>query len=103
MFDLYLKTIKTFAILFLQVILFVLFKTSKIIFIFLFFLLTRAYFNIVLCSCFSCLFREGQNSIYVPSVWINVHDCTSLHVQRQHTVLGTFLLAIGRELCVAKQ
>ena len=28
----------------------------------------------------------------------HVHDCTSLLVQRQHTVLGKFRLAIGREL-----
>ena len=78
-------------------ILFVLFKRSIIILTFLFFLLTRA-FKSVLHSCCSCLFREGQNSTYVPSVWLNVHDCTSLLVQRQHTALGKFRLAIGREL-----
>ena len=66
------------------VILFVLFKRSIIILIFLFFLLTRA-FKSVLRSCCSCLFREGQNSTYVSSVWLNVHDCTSLLVQRQHS------------------
>jgi len=31
-------------------------------------------------------------------VWLNVHDCTSFLVQRQHIVLGKFRLAIGREL-----
>ena len=97
MFDLYLKIIKTFAIFFLPLTLFVLFKRSIIIFTFLFFLITRT-FKIVLRSCCSCLFREGQNSTYVPSVWRNVHDCTSLLVQRQHTVLGKFRLAIGLEL-----
>ena len=97
MFDLYSKIIKTFAIFFLPAILFVLFKRSIIIFTFLFFLLTRA-FKIVLLSCCSCLFREGQNSTYVPSIWLNVHDCTLLLVQRQHTVLGKFCLAIDREL-----
>ena len=94
MFDLYLKVIKTFAIFFLPLILFVLFRRSIIIFTFVFFLITRA-FKIVLRSCCYSLFREGQNS---TSVWLNVHDCTSLLVQRQHTVLGKFHLAIGREL-----
>ena len=94
MFDLYLKIIKTFAIFFLSLILFVLFKRSIIIFTFLFFLITRA-FKIVLRLCCYSLFREGQNS---TSVWLNVHDCTSLLVQRQHTVLWVFHLAIGREL-----
>jgi len=79
------------------VILFVLFKRSILIFTFLFFVLTGA-FKIVLRSCCSCLFREDQNSTYAPSVWLNVHDFTSLLVQRQHTVLGTFLLVIGSEL-----
>ena len=97
MFDLYLKIIKTFSIFFLPVILFVLFKRRIIIFTFLFFLLTRA-FKSVLRSCCSCLFREGQNSTYVPSVRLNLHDCTLLLVQRQHTVLGKFRLAIDREL-----
>ena len=79
-------------------ILFVLFKRSIIIFTFLFFLLIRA-FKIVLRSCCSCLFREGQNSTYyVPSEWLNVHDSTLLLVQRQHTVLGKFRLTIDREL-----
>ena len=89
-----LKIIKTFAIFFLPLILFVLFKRSIIIFTFLFFLITRA-FKIVLCSYCYSLFREGLNS---TSVWLNVHDCTSLLVQRQHTVLGKFHLAISREL-----
>ena len=97
-FDLYLKIIKIFAICFLPLILFVLFKRSIIIiFTFLFFLITKV-FKIVLRSCCSCLFREGQNSRYyhyVPSVWLNVNDCTSLLVQRQHTVWGRFRIAIG--------
>ena len=97
MFDLYLKIIKTFAIFFLPLNLLVLFKRSIIIFTLFFFLITRALI-IVLRLCCYCLFREGQNSTYVLSVWLNVHDCTSLLVQRQHTVLGKFRLAIGREL-----
>ena len=83
-----------FAIFFLPLILFVLFKRSIIIFTFLFFLITRA-FKIVHRSCCYSLFREGQNS---TSVWLNVHDCSSLLVQRQHTVLWKFHLAIGCEL-----
>ena len=27
-------------------------------------------------------------SSYVPSVWLNVHDCTPLLVQRHHTIFG---------------
>ena len=36
---------------------------------------------------------------YVPSVWPNIHNCTSLLVQRHHTVLGKRHMnhsAIGR-------
>ena len=68
-FDLYLTIINIFAIIFLPLILFVLFKRNIVIIIiiiiiiitFLFFLITRV-FKIVLRSCCSCLFREGQNS-----------------------------------------
>ena len=80
MFDLYLKIIKTFAIFFLPVILFVLFKRSIIIFTV--FLLTGA-FKIVLRSCCSCLFREGQNSRYVPSVWLKHNYCNTVSYCRR--------------------
>ena len=40
-------------------------------------------------------------SSYVPSVWLNVHECTLLLVKRHHTAFGkcrTNRSAIGREL-----
>ena len=97
-FDLYLKIIKTFAIFFQSITLFVLFKRSIIIFTFLFFLINRT-FKIVIRSYCSCLFREGQNSTYVPSVWRNVHDCTSLLVQRQQQFWGNFVWQLAAILC----
>ena len=44
------------------------------------------------------VYFEKDRIVHIVPVWLNGRDCTSLLVQRQHTVFGKFRLAIGCEL-----